>query len=118
MCQNNQYAISVPIEKQLACKRVSDRAIGYGMPGVTVDGSNPLNVYEVVKEARNRAIKGEGPTLIEVLTYRFTHIQVMMMIGFTGTKKKQKCNELMTQLSYLVNIYEKSACLMMKLKTQ
>lgn len=72
MCQNNQYAISVPIEKQLACKRVSDRAIGYGMPGVTVDGSNPLNVYEVVKEARNRAIKGEGPTLIEVLTYRFT----------------------------------------------
>lgn len=72
MCENNQYAISVPLSKQLACQRVSDRAAGYGMPGVTVDGSDPLEVYRVVKEARERAASGEGPTLIEVLTSRFT----------------------------------------------
>lgn len=72
MCENNQYAISVPLKKQLACERVSDRAIGYGMPGVTVDGNDPLAVYEVVKNAHNRARHGGGPTLIEVLTYRFT----------------------------------------------
>lgn len=72
MCENNQYAISVPIEKQLGNPRVSDRAIGYGMPGVSVDGNDPLAVYEVVKEAADRARRGEGPTLIETLVYRFT----------------------------------------------
>lgn len=72
MCENNQYAISVPIEKQLACKRVSDRAIGYGMPGVTVDGNDPLAVYEAVKEAADRARRGEGPSLIETISYRLT----------------------------------------------
>ena len=72
MVENNQYAISVPVERQLACAKVSDRAIGYGMPGVTVDGKNPLEVYKVVKEAANRARRGEGPSLIETLTYRLT----------------------------------------------
>lgn len=72
MVENNGYAISVPVEKQLACKRVSDRAIGYGMPGFTVDGNDPLAVYEVVKAARERAVLGEGPTLIEAMTYRLT----------------------------------------------
>ncbi|MEW9500359.1 thiamine pyrophosphate-dependent dehydrogenase E1 component subunit alpha [Jeotgalibacillus marinus] len=72
MCENNKYAISVPIEKQLACKNVSDRAIGYGMPGVTVDGNDPLEVYRVVKEAADRARRGEGPTLVETVSYRLT----------------------------------------------
>lgn len=72
MVENNGYAISVPIEKQLACEKVSDRAIGYGMPGYTVDGNDPLAVYEVVKEARERALNGEGPTLIEAMTSRLT----------------------------------------------
>lgn len=72
MCENNKYAISVPIEKQLACEKVSDRAIGYGMPGVTVDGNNPLEVYKAVKEAVERARKGEGPSLIETVSYRLT----------------------------------------------
>ena len=72
MVENNKYAISVPIEKQLACKRVSDRAIGYGMHGITIDGNDPLIVYKAVKEARERAIHGEGPTLIEVMTERLT----------------------------------------------
>lgn len=72
MVENNRYAISVPEERQLACKRVSERAIGYGMKGVTVDGQNPLEVYKAVKEARERARKGEGPSLIEALTFRLT----------------------------------------------
>ncbi len=72
MCENNKYAISVPIEKQLACENVSDRAIGYGMPGYTVDGNDPLEVYKVVKEAAERGRRGEGPTLVETISYRLT----------------------------------------------
>ena len=72
MCENNKYAISVPVEKQLACEHVSDRAIGYGMPGFTVDGNDPLEVYRVVKEAADRGRRGEGPTLIETISYRLT----------------------------------------------
>ena len=72
MCENNQYAISVPVEKQLACERVSDRASGYGMPGVTVNGNDPLEVYKAVKEAADRARSGSGPSLIETVSYRLT----------------------------------------------
>ncbi|MCF6408378.1 thiamine pyrophosphate-dependent dehydrogenase E1 component subunit alpha [Pseudalkalibacillus salsuginis] len=72
MCENNKYAISVPISKQLSCEKVSDRAIGYGMPGVTVDGNDPLAVYEAVKEAVERGRRGEGPSLIEAVSYRLT----------------------------------------------
>ncbi len=72
MCENNKYAISVPLEKQLACEYVADRAIGYGMPGFTVDGNDPLAVYGAVKEAADRARSGGGPTLIETISYRLT----------------------------------------------
>lgn len=72
MCENNKYAISVPIEKQLACEKVSDRAIGYGMPGVTVDGNDPLEVFKAVKEAADRGRRGDGPSLIETVSYRLT----------------------------------------------
>ncbi|ARK23381.1 2-oxoisovalerate dehydrogenase [Sporosarcina sp. P37] len=72
MVENNKYAISVPVEKQLACEKVSDRAVGYGMPGYTVDGTDPLTVYEVVKQAADRARSGEGPTLVEAVCYRLT----------------------------------------------
>lgn len=71
MCENNQYAISVPIKKQLGGK-VSDRALGYGFPGIRVDGNDALEVYRVVKEARERAVRGEGPTLIEAMMYRLS----------------------------------------------
>ncbi|WEG73739.1 thiamine pyrophosphate-dependent dehydrogenase E1 component subunit alpha [Vagococcus intermedius] len=69
---NNGYAISVPADKQFAAKKLSDRAIGYGMPGVQVDGHNFAEVYLAFKEATERAKKGEGPTLIETISYRFT----------------------------------------------
>ncbi|HDR7791899.1 TPA: 3-methyl-2-oxobutanoate dehydrogenase subunit alpha [Bacillus luti] len=72
MCENNKYAISIPVEKQLACKNVADRAIGYGMPGYTIDGNDPLAVYKAVKEAADRGRRGEGPTLIETVSYRLT----------------------------------------------
>ncbi|WP_264648098.1 3-methyl-2-oxobutanoate dehydrogenase subunit alpha [Bacillus thuringiensis] len=72
MCENNKYAISISVEKQLACKNVSDRAIGYGMPGYTIDGNDPLAVYKAVKEAADRGRRGEGPTLIETVSYRLT----------------------------------------------
>ncbi len=72
LCENNQYAISVPVSKQLASVRVSDRAAGYGMPGYTIDGNDPLEVYKYVKEAADRARRGEGPSLIETMTYRLT----------------------------------------------
>ncbi|GEN52141.1 MULTISPECIES: thiamine pyrophosphate-dependent dehydrogenase E1 component subunit alpha [Halobacillus] len=72
MVENNKYAISVPVSKQLACEKVSDRAIGYGMPGFTVDGNDPLAVYEAVKAAADRGRNGEGPTLIETVSYRLT----------------------------------------------
>ncbi|SFJ29693.1 thiamine pyrophosphate-dependent dehydrogenase E1 component subunit alpha [Thermoflavimicrobium dichotomicum] len=70
MVENNKYAISVPLTKQVAGGDVSARAQGYGFPGVKVDGSNPLAVYKVVKEAAERARRGEGPTLIEAISYR------------------------------------------------
>ncbi|MCG1022802.1 thiamine pyrophosphate-dependent dehydrogenase E1 component subunit alpha [Sutcliffiella horikoshii] len=72
MCENNKYAISVPYEKQVACEKISDRAIGYGMPGITVDGNDPLEVYAAVKEAADRGRRGDGPTLVEAISYRLT----------------------------------------------
>jgi len=70
VCQNNQFAVSTPACKALGCHSVADRAIGYGIPGVNVDGNDVAAVHEAVKEAVNMARKGSGPTLIQALTYR------------------------------------------------
>ncbi len=70
-CENNQYAISVPQHLQMAVENVADRAAGYGMPGVVIDGSDPLAMYEASKKAVDRARSGEGPTLIEMKCYRY-----------------------------------------------
>ncbi|HEY9772781.1 MAG TPA: pyruvate dehydrogenase (acetyl-transferring) E1 component subunit alpha [Planktothrix sp.] len=72
VCLNNQFAISVPIAKQMRNETVAQRAIGYGMQGIRVDGNDVLAVYLASKEAVERARAGKGPTLIEALTYRFT----------------------------------------------
>ena len=71
VCENNRYAESTPFEYAVAGQSVANRAAGYGMPGVTVDGQNVIEVYEVAGEAVERARKGEGPTLIEAMTYRY-----------------------------------------------
>jgi 2-oxoisovalerate dehydrogenase E1 component alpha subunit len=72
LVENNGYAISVPLAKQMAVPNVSARAAGYGMPGVTVDGSHVLQVYEAARQAVARARAGEGPTLLEVIVPRLT----------------------------------------------
>ncbi len=69
--QNNQFAISTPREKQTAAVTLAQKAVSAGIPGVLVDGMDPLAVYAVVREARERAIAGDGPTLIETLCYRY-----------------------------------------------
>jgi len=72
ICENNGYAISVPQSRQMAIANLADRAAGYGFPGVVVDGNDVLACYEVARQAVARARGGDGPTLIEVKTYRFT----------------------------------------------
>ena len=71
ICENNRYAISVPQSKQMAIENVADRAEGYGVPGVVVDGNDVLACYAAMKQAHERARTGGGPTLIECKTYRY-----------------------------------------------
>jgi 2-oxoisovalerate dehydrogenase E1 component alpha subunit len=71
ICENNHYAISVPQSKQMAVQDVAVRAEGFGFPGVVVEGSDVLACYAAMKEAHERARRGDGPTLIECKTYRY-----------------------------------------------
>jgi pyruvate dehydrogenase E1 component alpha subunit len=70
VCQNNQWAISVPVSRQSASDTLAIKARSYGLPGVRVDGNDGLAVHRVVDEAASRARRGDGPTLIEAVTYR------------------------------------------------
>src|SRR6266576_2543934 len=69
-CNNNQWAISTPLEAQTHAETLADKAVGYGMPGVRVDGGDVLAVFEATREAVERARSGGGPTFIEAVTYR------------------------------------------------
>jgi pyruvate dehydrogenase E1 component alpha subunit len=71
ICDNNQYGMSMPAEKVMNVRHVAERACAYGIPGVTVDASDPIAVYLAVKEAVERARSGGGPSLIENLSYRW-----------------------------------------------
>lgn len=71
ICQNNGYAEHTTFADSTAAARLSDRALGYGMPGVTVDGNDPDAMHAAARTAIERARKGEGPTFIEAMTYRF-----------------------------------------------
>jgi len=71
ICSNNLYAISVPYEKQTAAETIAQKAVAYGFEGVRVDGMDPIAVYLATKEAVAKARRGEGPTLIEAMTYRY-----------------------------------------------
>lgn len=70
--ENNKYAISTPIDLQYGADKLSDRAVGYGMFGEQIDGNDPIAVYASVKRARERAVNGEGATLIEAMSTRLT----------------------------------------------
>jgi pyruvate dehydrogenase E1 component alpha subunit len=69
-CNNNQWAISTPVSAQTAAETLADKAAGYGMPAVRVDGADVLAVYDATREAVARARAGEGPTFVEAVTYR------------------------------------------------
>jgi pyruvate dehydrogenase E1 component alpha subunit len=79
--ENNLYSASTPIFEMVRLKKLSDRAAGYGIPGITIDGNNVLEVYETTKQVVERARAGEGPTLVECLTYRIT-----------GHSRRDPCN--------------------------
>ncbi len=70
VCQNNQWAISVPFKKQTHSRTIAQKALAYGLPGIQVDGNDVLAVYAAAREAVERARQGRGPTLIECVTYR------------------------------------------------
>ncbi len=70
LCQNNQFAISVPVKQQTAAQTIAQKAIAFGFEGVRVDGNDVLAVYASVSAAREKALAGRGPTLIECYTYR------------------------------------------------
>jgi 2-oxoisovalerate dehydrogenase E1 component alpha subunit len=69
--ENNHYAISLPAERQMAVPNVADRAGGYGLPGMAVDGNDPVATHTVMREAVARARRGDGPTLVEAKVARF-----------------------------------------------
>ncbi len=72
ICQNNQWAISVPRERQTAAGTIAQKAIAYGIEGIQVDGNDIFAVYKATRQALERAKKGKGPTLIECFTYRMS----------------------------------------------
>jgi pyruvate dehydrogenase E1 component alpha subunit len=79
--ENNLYSASTPIFEMVRLKKLSDRAAGYGIPGVTVDGNDVLEVFDTARKAVERARAGEGPTLVECMTYRIT-----------GHSRRDPCN--------------------------
>ncbi|MFC2705240.1 MAG: thiamine pyrophosphate-dependent dehydrogenase E1 component subunit alpha [Olsenella profusa] len=71
VCENNQFGISMSQSRHQAIKDIADRAVSYGFPGIAVDGNDVMAVYEVAREAVNRARQGQGPTLVECKTWRW-----------------------------------------------
>ncbi len=69
--ENNLYGMSTPIEKHMNIENISDRAAAYGIPGLTIDGNDIIEVYKIVRKARQYAHSGKGPVLIESKTYRY-----------------------------------------------
>jgi pyruvate dehydrogenase E1 component alpha subunit len=79
--ENNRYSASTPIAQMVRVQKLSDRAVAYGIPGVTVDGNDVLAVLDAAAEAVARARAGGGPTLVEAMTYRIT-----------GHSRRDPCN--------------------------
>jgi acetoin:2,6-dichlorophenolindophenol oxidoreductase subunit alpha len=89
VCENNQWAISMPYEQAVGNPSVADRAVGYGIPGVTVDGFNAIAVHDAVAEAAERARAGGGPTLIEARFYRY----IGHFVADDEAYRDPECNE-------------------------
>jgi len=71
VCENNQYALSTPVREAISVSHISDRAMAYSIPGMNIDGNDVIEVYTRMKEAVERARAGQGPTLLDCITYRF-----------------------------------------------
>jgi pyruvate dehydrogenase E1 component alpha subunit len=71
ICDNNQYGMSMSVQRAMNIERISTRAVAYGIPGVSVDGNDVLAVYRSVREAIERARQGSGPSLVDNVTYRW-----------------------------------------------
>ena len=93
VCQNNQFAEHTTYEKATSAKRVADRAFGYSMPGVRVDGNDPFAMYAAAQEAVARAREGGGPTLIEAMTFRFNGHLMGDMDGYMDKARKAAAME-------------------------
>ncbi|MQF66759.1 thiamine pyrophosphate-dependent dehydrogenase E1 component subunit alpha [SAR202 cluster bacterium AC-647-P02_OGT_505m] len=90
VCENNRYAESTPFEYSVAGGSVSNRADGYGIPGVSVDGQSVMDMFEVGREAVARARAGDGPTLIEAQTYRYMgHFGADDPLGYRSEEEQQ-----------------------------
>ena len=86
ICINNQYAVSTPQYKVCANKDISARAVAYDIPGARIDGTDVISVHETVKNAADRARSGEGPSLIECVTYRLSEQHSMRAVTVPGTE--------------------------------
>jgi pyruvate dehydrogenase E1 component alpha subunit len=71
ICENNQFGLTMPVQESTAVENISDRAVGYAIPGETVDGNDVLAIYEAFARAKEHALNGKGPSLIECKTYRW-----------------------------------------------
>ena len=91
--ENNLYGASTPVGMVVKTENISDRAAGYRIPGVTVDGNDPLVVYEATREAVERARSGEGPTLLELMTYRITGHSRRDPCAYQPAEEKKQAKE-------------------------
>ena len=90
VCENNRYAEATPFEYSVAGGSISNRADGYGIPGVSVDGQSVMDMFEVGREAVARARAGDGPTLIEAQTYRYMgHFGADDPLGYRSAEEQQ-----------------------------
>jgi len=87
ICENNQYAVETFVERTTSAKSIADRAAGFGLPSVQVDGQDVGAVYKATIEARKRAANGEGPSFIEMVTYRYHGHQTNEVVNYRTTEE-------------------------------
>ena len=116
LCENNQYALSTSSKRTIAGESIAGRAAGYGIPGVRVDGNDVLAVYETVKTAVARARAGEGPTLVEALTYRWGGHSMRANLPDYRTKEEEREWMERDPLARLKSELERAGATLMRLK--
>lgn len=108
--QNNQWAISMPVSRQTAAPSIAHKAIGYGMPGIRVDGNDVLACYAVMAEAAARARAGDGPTLIEAVTTVLVRTPPPMIQPGTAARRRWTAGRRWTRFRAIALTYKIRAC--------